>query len=636
MIFVTRARGRSVPNRVKNSAGEGVSGIFVDAWQLDGEEWFYRQTDASGHYNIRLSPGIWVTEPSPDETSGYLFTGSPQEVELSENESETVHFALENIGVTITGTVEDQDENLLTDVNAWAYARPENNPSPVCDAFVEHGKFTLKVPADIKGTLQIGLYLHPQSKYSLAEEATYSVITSSLRRPAKALNTAEAAITEMSPYEQTVNAEQRAGRDNRPVKIILTANTSSIKGELKNSLSEETVTGVSGVIFATSEDASGAFQWSEIDSSDGSFEIPVSGGAWYLSYLLDTGNYIPSPTEPIQVTVTAGESAVKDIALIPLENKVSGKVVDPDGNPIFNIWVDVRAVEAGKIIHEYQVSTGSDGEFNALIPSAAGNLRSCTYRVCVSTAKANCGGTSNSCFKESKQSCKDYCTRRRDSSLEGIVLELREANVFIEGKVLGEDRETPAEGAFVSAYSGDGQKADGYTDENGIYRLQVAPEDDTEGSTWKLSATYKQVGDNTNYRSDEKTADTSGAGDTVAGPELILKRMGKLPPSETHEFRVEEGWSHTLSDGVQIQVPANAIRTLKKEAKITIEPRINGLPSNANYRTVNYGYDIVLYEKGTAKEIAEDFNKDVLITLRYTDQQLAKSGISEANIRPRI
>ncbi|QTA89470.1 Carboxypeptidase regulatory-like domain-containing protein [Desulfonema magnum] len=626
-------RGISVRGTVKNAAGEGVSGIFVDAWQLDGEEWFYTQTDAKGNYNIRLSSGIWVIEPYPDENSGYIFTGSPQEVELSEDHSERINFVLEDTGHTITGTVEDTEGNLLTDVNAWAYARPENNPSPVSDALVENGTFTLNIPADIKDTLQIGLYLHPRSKYSLVEETTYSNSRSSFRAT-KALNTAEAAIREMIPYEQSVNMEQRSARNNGSVKIRLTTNKSFIRGYVKNALTDEAVTDVSGVIFATSGDASGAFQMAEIDTSDGSFEVSVSGGTWHLSYLLDTGNYIPSPTEPIQVTVVKNEQATKDIALIPLEDSVSGQVVDPYGNPVFNTWVEVRAMESGKIIHEYQVSTGSDGEFNALIPAATGNLRSCTYRVCVTTAKANCGGTSNSCFKESKQWCKDNCGRKRNSSLEGFVLELREANIYLEGNVLDEDGKTPVKGAFVSAYSGDGQKADGYTDENGIYRLQIAPEDDTEGSTWKLSATYKQAGDTTNYRSDEKTADTSGGVDTVAGPQLVLKRMGKLPPSETHEFGVEEGWSYTLSDGTQVQIPANAIRTLKKEAKITIEPRISGLPSNANYRTINYGYDIVLYEKGTAKEIAEDFSEDVLLTLRYTDQQISESGINEANIRP--
>ncbi len=508
---------------------------------------------------------------------------------------------------------------------------------------VENGEFRMNVPS---GTLYVGLHLDIQSSYSLVEEVTLSGNRSrSASEGTGASATAGAAIVEMQPYEQVIqvgpgDAARKSSKEDISVTITLKSNDAYIRGTLKNA-NGEAITGVSGYVSATPDESGHAWQETEINTADGSFKIPVSGGVWNLSYELETDAYMSSPLEPIQVQVATGTTETQDITLTALGQEVSGTVKDPEGKLVSNTRVWMR-VPYGDGTFDTQMTTDSEGRFTFSLPTnnvdqgtgaKKASKDAAQYVYCIGTAQSYCGSDIN-CLMQSITKCQWLYLRRSSRNNDEIVLTLRSPDAAVQGTVFGGNGET-VEGAFVTAYSVDGQKAADYTDENGAYELNVAKSEEEGGSDiWIISAVYKPAEDNVYYRSTEARLDISGDETEITGPDLSLKRMGMLPPSETHEFRVEEGWSHTLSDGAMIQIPPDAFRTLNKEVTIVIEPRVEDLPDNAEDRNVSYGYVITTYENSTGKEIVDEFNKDVLITLRYTDGQLEASGIREADIRP--
>lgn len=656
-------RNSIIKGKVTDKSGKGISSIIVGAWQSDMNS-FYAETNRNGEYEITVSPGFYVVEPWIDDAFGFdgddrrlLFTEDPRDLEIKANESKEVSvFQLERVAGQIKGTVKDEDGNLLTDVSAWAYARQASTADDartLNETWVENGEFTLLVPA---GKMRVGLYLDPRSGYSLVGEQSIQVsqILRKMRGGDRSLTTAQAAIAEMYPFEQSVDPGTPNKReDGYEVTITLRKNNSVIEGVMKDA-GGDTVN-VSGYVFADSarastsddENLSGAWQWAEI--TDGSFSLPVSRGKWNLSYELETDAYMPHPPQPIQVEVGDG-TVNQDLPLIPLGERVSGRVEYDDGEPAPNVQILLRLSPEGDTsenIFETEVFTDTEGKFNIPVPSGdtikglkkRGSLRIDVnaYRTCISTAMNWCGGTNNYCYKEAKVECQTEYLSTRASSKEDeeIVLVLRKADVYLTGKVLAGDGETGVEGAFVSAYSADGQKADGYTDSSGKYELQVARASEGYGNTWTVRAAYKPAGDTTYYVSEKITADISGTETNISVSDLVMKKAGTLPGQETRTFNVEKSWNFNLSDGFQIQFSGDTVPVGKDErnVKITVEPTVY-LSQSLEDQTISYGYAITAREKGSTKEILEKFRQNALLVFRYTEEQLTSLGLTEADIRP--
>ncbi|MDM8524063.1 leucine-rich repeat domain-containing protein [Desulfococcaceae bacterium HSG8] len=229
---------------------------------------------------------------------------------------------------------------------------------------------------------------------------------------------------------------------------------------------------------------------------------------------------------------------------------------------------------------------------------------------------------------------------------EDMLLTLRLPDTILEGTATLDGE--AGKGVFISAYSPDGQKAQTYTDESGVFRLDVARAAEDENNIWKVTAVRKPavrkpVGESSYYRSDEVQADISGTAGTADSPqtvpvtpELELRDTGiSLPAPETGNFNVEKGWTHTLSDGTLIRIPGNAIPTEEKEVNVLVEPKVEGVPDNAEDIVVGYGYAISVYEKKSRKEIVTlNKGKEMVITFRCTEAQLNELNIPSQDIRP--
>jgi len=603
-----KKRGATVQGSLLDSQEKGIPEISVEAWNPETEEWFQTQTDAFGLYRFRLSSGLWyITVFIPDR-----FLDLSKEVEVAESDITLDPFVLENAekiinpSSVITGVVQDENGLVLSEVEAVAYARVGDEIFHVSESWVSDGNFTLNVSdADVS----VGLYLPPGSSYTYSGEQV------------------------VSPGET--------------VSFQVMKNQTLIQGKLIDNKGNA-VTDVAGYVFATSGDF---WQYGEINTQDGSYEIPAGQGTWMLSYEIESEKYMSYSPTPIPVEVKEGDTTVaQDITLNYLDGVIQGQVQDPDGNPVPDIQVWVRSPSdkrTGKSVFEAQVVTDSEGRFKFFVPMddpSASTLRD-TERgwgkpYNTGTTSQNCawltGKAQEDCYKAAaEQSTWPYNNKRSSDEREDeVVLVLRKADTSLKGKVFAEDGKTPVKDAYISAYSGDGQRAEGYTDANGEYSLQIARADTAEGNSWTIRAAYnayKPTGENAYYRSADVSHDISG---TETDVDLTLASVGILPPTESYEFQVANGWLHAMSDGTVINIPGYGVRTQKKTVKIVIEPRIKGLPDTGNDRTLVYGYAIKLYEKESRKEITEKFEKPATLTFVYKDDMLKALGVQEANLRP--
>ncbi len=214
---------------------------------------------------------------------------------------------------------------------------------------------------------------------------------------------------------------------------------------------------------------------------------------------------------------------------------------------------------------------------------------------------------------------------------DGVTLKLRGADIFLAGTV-PDTEGNPVPGASVSAYSGDGQKMDGRTDISGDYRLYIARADENSGNDWTVTAVRESA--DGKYHRGRIQCDASGTDQTVPAEDISLTSRGELSVTQTGEFRAEDGWSHTLSDGTRIQIPGNAVPTDEEFVKAIVEPRADGVPESSGNHIISHGYSVSLFERESGREILGMLDRDILMTFRYSGTDLTDQGIQAQNIRP--
>ncbi|OQX21513.1 MAG: hypothetical protein BWK80_33125, partial [Desulfobacteraceae bacterium IS3] len=573
--------------------GKGIPGVRVAAWESEAEgDWYVAETDMFGNYRFSLSAGNWTIKPLIPG----IYNDISKEIELeSLKEVKLDPFNIDNNRTKIAGTVTDENGKLLEDAEAIVYARSEAASNPVAESWVVKGRFVITVPNE---KVYIGL---PGNKYCFAGDREILYQTGDV------------------------------------LSFKLKENKTFIHGKIADS-SGKAVTGIKGHLIATSADQPGLWQSADINPTDGSFKIPAGKGLWSVAYNLETKDYLPYPTAPISVDIPAeGATTEKNITLISLmTRKIRGWVQDEEGKPVSNVEVWGKSNRMAENFFEMPVFSGADGAFEIPMPPKLMVRKdsiprgSKEYNECISTAVNMCGSASNSCYKESKTECKDQYLRASSSREDtDVVLVLRKAESFLEGRVLDESGK-PVRSALVSAYSRDGQKSHGNTDADGKYKLQVAKADSIEGKTWGISAAYKPLGSSICYQSQEQEVSM----ETSPVPDLMLEKWAELPPVQAYEFEVEKGWSYTLSDGFQIRIPGNALKTLEKNVKIMIEPAVAGLPDNDEEDNLRYGYKISVYERESGKRILEKFNKKIMFCFRFREAWIKEIGVAASDIRP--
>ena len=174
------ARGnKHILGVVRDNQAQAVPYAYVQAYESDGR-FIYDQTAIDGSYDLRIPDGVWDVDVYPPTGSTYLNINTSKVISTTQDINYPHDFVLTQATTQIYGTLVDQQGQPVTDVDAWAYARTDDPATwdVVSISTVTNGSFVLNVP---DGALKVGIYLAPNSDYSLTSEISPAAL--SRRRP---------------------------------------------------------------------------------------------------------------------------------------------------------------------------------------------------------------------------------------------------------------------------------------------------------------------------------------------------------------------------------------------------------------------------------------------------------------------
>jgi hypothetical protein len=417
---------------------------------------------------------------------------------------------------------------------------------------------------------------------------------------------------------------------------------------------------VVGQVVATGLDATGITpitKYAPIDPVTGRYSIHVPAGNWLVSYQIFTDTYQADLSTPLIVTAAANQTAPLDLPLIGMDGFVTAEVRDQAGvlQPNVTVWVRYGS-------QEVYAETDSEGRVTVYVPYSNIDLGTSAIRpqgqqqppIKIGTSYSNCNksskpdksqpsGGSKKCRNSSVALAKAPQPKPKPGGLLAaaadapVELSLRDTNDTLTGRVLNPGGQTTRAGAFVSAWSSDGQWISGATDASGAFSLPIV-QNSTISTTWQVTASY--------WDSETKKLLSKGipvnvalghAPDTpIAAGDLTLGEITSvLPPSESQQFSNSAGLTLPLSDGTLIQIPKSAMPDgFGDRVRITVAPQIE-LPSTDLNRTARYyGYAINLYDAQTGRPIEQPLKQAATITFKYTPAQLQQLGINEDDLQP--
>ncbi|HEX9439085.1 MAG TPA: hypothetical protein VF909_05360 [Roseiflexaceae bacterium] len=635
-------RDSGIAGSVTATGAGGIANAYVQAYGSDGG-FDYARTDQNGNYQLRVSAGDWHVDVFPPDGSNYLDHGASQSVVTTKNVTTTLSFELTPAAAQIDGILQDQSGNVLTGVDAWAYVHAAGSSDLIDEVPVRGGAFSLNVPS---GLMQVGVFLPPGSDYSLTSEVTATTALARALAANQSLSGAAMAQLEQAPYERTVAVPDARATQSIPLKSVtiqLAHNDAHIHGTLRDQ-NGKPVTDIDGVVVAAPSNPSATWQWANL-RPDGTYDLPVAAGAWYLRYYLNTDRYTSSPPDRKLVQATANQIVTQDLTTVSLDGMIEGLVQDENGAGLASAYVWVR----GTNFEDY-VLTDSSGHFKIDTPLYDGSnyarftigtaLPCDEAALCILNADALMVTAAPRTAQIARLIAPQFQTNILTVTRSGT-------NVNVRGSILL-DGGAPASGADVNFDPAVGESDWVTTDSQGKYNAQIRVARGTTRMGYKLSVTYVDSqgrcycprqpipGTLVNIPAALRSMTARGVAPAdIEGPAVQLSITAQLPHSLSAVFNVADGATYTLSDGTQIQILANAVPVSQGETqvRITIEPTARVTPTDLYRGATYYGYSINLFEGESGNQITQQLNADALITLRYTQSDLAQHGAAESQIR---
>jgi protocatechuate 3,4-dioxygenase beta subunit len=612
-----------------------VANAYVQAYDAGGR-FAARQTGTDGSYELQVPAGIWTVNVYPPDTS-YLGFGASDVISTTADTTQTLNFTLPRAVNEISGTLKDQKTGQpVTSVDAWAYARIDEPETwtVVASAPVVNGQFHLDVG---EGHFLVGVYLDPNSDYSLAGEVAPAALASRLAAH-QDLSTAAMAQLEQSAYEQHVTfAPDTDPSATLHVEVPLAHNDATVAGKLIDSQTGKAAIGATGEVVAWPAAANASAQWTQIVSETGSFALKLTQGDWYLGYYLYGEDYNDA-SAPTLVHAVSNTTVVQDLNISRLDGVIEGVVQDDNGNALAGTYIWIQ----GPNFEQYAL-TDEHGAFSVPVPLHDGNQ---TARYTVGTL-FNCE-ENGACLLDADPMTIQATPRSLLGQLriapQAITLRAKKKGpvITIKGKV-NDSGGNPRNGALVNFSPSPGSFANDDTNSNGEYSLSVTFPSGTRSAYYRLEAGY--WGGYAFYPFETRTGTINVPSTTSAGaqpsqvavslPDARLDEAVALPKAGTYTFKVSDGWTYTFTDATQLQIPANAVPlTPTAQVRVTVEATPL-LPQTSLYsQATYYGYTITLYDAANGKRISEPLLEDAQLTLRYADSVLAERHIAEGQVRP--
>lgn len=603
-----------------------ATGVPISAWDAQGQQ-FSTTTNGSGHYSLAVPPGTWQVSPDLARSTSYIFSGDPEIRQLGARQADTVNFQVELSSGTITGLVINQNTNQpVTNIDGWAYVT-RNDGDVLKWAPINNGSFSMPAPSAISSdVLRVGLYLDPDSDY-------------------------------ISPGETTL---KNSAAPNFTVNMAVLPHDAIITGKvyIAGDASHTAVPQVIGQVVLTQLDDSGVTSLTKsapIDPATGRYSVNVLPGDWLVTYQIFLDTYQADLSDPLPVTAIGLQITPLDLPLTSLDGFITAEVRDQNGVPQPNITVWVRYGT-----QEVYAETDAAGRVTVYVPFSSLGLAAGIVSpqgqeqppLKIGTSYSNCKkpskpdkspSPSSKCKNSSVVLTKVPTPKPKPGGLLSaasldvpVMLQLRDTNSMLSGRVLDVGGLTTRADAFVSAWSSNGQWISGIAAADGTFSLPIV-QDTTITTTWQLSASYWDSGAEKLLSKRVSLSVPAGqAPNPIAVGDLTLEQLAlALPSSESLNFNNSDGLTLLLSDGTLIQIPPDAMPDgFGANIRITVDPQI-ALPSTDLNRLARYyGYAINLYDVQTGKPIEQPLKQPATITFSYTSELLQQLGIREGDLQP--
>src|SRR3989339_563455 len=564
---------------VRNKEGQGSSGGF-------NNQGVFSINVPAGKYNINVFANDQSLAVPPMES----FT-------VAEDQTKDLGtITLVRKTAHIKGKVVDEDNQGIAEVQS---ASKEEMPMPGMGSSIQNGQFTLKVPA---GTYEVSAMFEPGSPY-----------------------------TSLSSEMVTV-----ASQETENVLVVVREDDATISGFVYDEEGNK-ITGQRIDVFGFNDENSQ--KMTMVDEETGGYTLGVLGGStWFLGVYIDSqSGYVMVPPDNNKITLEVGDTATKDFTLLTANATLSGTVLDPDGNPLPNVYVfiDSKAIDDGTVLGASSVRSGepvggpgdvlgvndhvggpgdngdegpgvhfgdltrSDGTFIISIPAGTYGLGS--------GAPSSLGFISPGIQK---------VTIEKDEEITDLVLQYKESDAQITGSVYLNGEKSSA---FVWAWSESGGFSGNFTS-SGDFTLNV-----TQGDIWHIGADFDTS--EHFYRSDEYIVEVDSEIETQ---DLVLQEASyTMPASISQTFDASTPKVLTLDNGMTITIPAGALAT-EGNVTVTVTPTAR-LAKQKSAKPLAFGYELKAYNS-SGQEITTAFNSSVNIVMPYTEEMLAEMGITEDDL----
>lgn len=387
------------------------------------------------------------------------------------------------------------------------------------------------------------------------------------------------------------------------------------------------ITGVFAHAFAISDkgvNVMGDFAGHGGAASVNNIKVVAGQSPYRVGAFVEPGSGFAMVPPKDKVSVAAGATAEVKVTLKALDSKIQGKVTDPDGNAIVGARVkadnglddDHRDAAKGPVpdFFEFGGQTDANGSFSIDVTSSETQ----NVHVFMAPEVMNKNGWLPPAEQIVSVGSKETKT--------GIDFKFRKADFKFEGTVK-DSSGNAVNNALVSAYSDDGAVNQVRTGSDGKYSMNA-----TKDTVWHLDVA--KDADNqkdTHILPGEKLVDTKGQTTNLSQDLSLTTQSNVLPADASRTGGSGSATAISLSDGMNIQVPADSLDKNNDDANVTVNVGATAeMPAQEGASVFGKAYDITATD-ANGSDISSP-NSPLTVTFPYKESDIPV-GVKEADIQ---
>lgn len=582
-VFQLLNKDARINGKVSDDHGSPVANLAVRAWRVDGALAVKGQTDVNGDFSLAAIEGIYEVEVNPDASSPYVPAQPPQRVRLLLPTST----ATQNLGVlladvTVNGTLVDANglaPNLEGRV-VGLYRDPDGTRWPQFGqgAPIHAGAFSLKLSSSLATQYRLKAALSDLSGYTVASAVSLDLVP---------------------------------GVTTYTVTLPVAPNNSTITGALLNAANLAPALNLPGAVYGASN--SGALKREKVNPLTGGYQFQVAalntsgqgGTFWWLKAFVDpTSGWVVQQPRLAKVFLPYnngnGADATANFVVAQVNAVVTGFVLNPDGTPAVGARVTVQegATESAVAFRRWAY-TNALGHYALRVPAG-------TYRVTADQVN--------------RIAPIPVVVSVPAGTIQRVDMQFRAANASISGTVVYQGA---AHAAFIRAYSSSGAHVAGETDLAGNWSLALRA-----GETWHIQAVSE---DGSAFLKSERINLQVKAGADPNRYTLTLLASDTLPEALLFNFDAAQDQVLTLSNGVQVQIPAGAL-AVSGMVTVAVQPRVD-LADDGGATPVSFGYRLLAFDEAFSPILS--FNQAITLVIPFSAGQLQQLGVTPDKLAPR-